>query len=529
MGRRRKRRRPEKRVPETSQRQLPFVADHGDEPVETGGRGRPVFRKGKDPSRIFVGETTLPDYLRSLKLGWVLRLRKVIWSLDYSGFFARYEGTGRHPFHPALLVGLIMYGMLKRQWSLRELEGLARVDVGAWLMCGGIQPDHSTIGNFIVRHKEELTEEFFVQSTRTIAAKLKVASGTAAIDGTVIEAAASHYKTLTAEAAREAVKKAQTAAQKVPTDAEAAAKAAAAEQAAKVAGEREEQRKSLGRDPKSVRVSPTEPEAAVQKQKNQSKRPSYKPSIMGHESGLIVGQGVDPTSETAVVWSLLEQHEAVVGAKPELTLLDAGYFSTSILMGFVSRDLDVLIPAGKARGDDDLEKRPRKAKKYLKSQFSYDEAADHYCCPAGQVLARELKGSDKNGKYVRYRGVACGDCPMKQACTSSDKGRTVKRYQGDELKEAMIEVLRHPQARRHYRSRSPLAERPLAELKSRQGLRRFHRRGRGGAALEFSLHCLAFNLGVVVSARRAVFIRILVCTSHRGVEGVLCGAWTVLR
>jgi hypothetical protein len=30
-------------------------------------------------------------------------------------------------------------GILKRQWSLRELEALARCDAGAWWMCGGHQ------------------------------------------------------------------------------------------------------------------------------------------------------------------------------------------------------------------------------------------------------------------------------------------------------------------------------------------------------------------------------------------------------
>jgi hypothetical protein len=48
------------------------------------------------------------------------------------------------------------------------LEGLARRDAGAWWLCGGHQPDHSTIGKFIVLHGEILTEEFFVGLVKRI-------------------------------------------------------------------------------------------------------------------------------------------------------------------------------------------------------------------------------------------------------------------------------------------------------------------------------------------------------------------------
>jgi len=503
-------RRPEKVIPDTAQRPLPFAEDLSEGVVDQGQQGGPAFRRGKDPRRIFVGDVPLPDYLSSVGLGWVVRLREIVWSLEYNKFFSRYEGTGRHPFHPAVIIGLIIYGMLKRQWSLRELENLARIDVDAWLMCGGIQPDHSTIGHFIVRHQDTLTEEFFVESTRKIATRLKVTAGTAAIDGTVIEAAASHYRTLTAEAAREAAKKARQKSLQAHDDTKAAVKATLAEDAAEAAVERQDRRKRDGKDPTSVRVSPVEPEAVVQPQKNQSRRPSYTPSIMGHESGLIVGQATHPSSETAVVPSLLQQHEEVVGDTPSLSLLDAGYFATGILMMFFENGQDVLIPAGKAKGADDIEKQPRGGKKFLKNQFRYEAEADEFTCPAGQTLERETSASDKNGRYVRYRGIACSGCPMAECCTSSERGRTLKRYEGDELKEAMIEVLRHPKAREDYRARKRIAERPLAELKSRQGLRRFHRRGQSGAAVEFSLHCLAFNLGLLVGKRGTCVIGVVV-------------------
>ena len=58
----------------------------------------------------------------------------------------------------------------------------------------------------------------------------------------------------------------------------------------------------------------------------------------------------------------------------------------------------------------------------------------------------------------------------------------------------MAEVLRQPRARDRYRQRAELAERPHAELRFRQGLTRFRRRGLAGAGVDYALHCLAFNL-----------------------------------
>ena len=49
-----------------------------------------------------------------------------------------------------------------RRGSLRELERLARTDLGAMWLSAGHQPDHSKVGKFINLHRELLAEEFFV-------------------------------------------------------------------------------------------------------------------------------------------------------------------------------------------------------------------------------------------------------------------------------------------------------------------------------------------------------------------------------
>src|SRR5262249_38322305 len=86
------------------------------------------------------------------------------------------------------------------------------------------------------------------------------------------------------------------------------------------------------------------------------------------------------------------------------------------------------------------------------------------------------------------------------------RGRTIQRYEGEELREAMVEVLAQPRARQKYRRRAVIAEPPFAELKHRQGLTRFHRRGLFGVRVEFALHCIAFNLKKVANTPLGIFV-----------------------
>ncbi|HEV1991875.1 MAG TPA: transposase [Candidatus Dormibacteraeota bacterium] len=152
-----------------------------------------------EPLGLFVGSQRLNDYLREAGLGWVLKLAALLAEVDLSALTCRYQLSGRKAFHPRTLLGLIVYGILHRQWSLRELEALARRDVGVWL-CGGHQPDHSTIGKFIELHAEVLTDEFFVALVKQLIVRLKLKPGVIAGDGTVVDAAASSYRLLRAEA-----------------------------------------------------------------------------------------------------------------------------------------------------------------------------------------------------------------------------------------------------------------------------------------------------------------------------------------
>jgi transposase len=506
-------------VPETEQSSFSFLQsmpEHEGRPGQEHTETPPNFHN-PDPERIFVGEVSLREYLHQNGFGWVVRLRELISQSDWAPFMSAYTGRGRKALHPSILVGLIVYGMLEKQWSLRDLEKLALRDVGAWWICGGMQPDHSTIGTFINLHAQVLSEQYFVELTKRLVRTLKLSPTQVAGDGTVTEAYGSRFKTLKAEALRQAAEEARKKAKQNPEDAQAASKAEQTERAAEVAEQRQQNAEDKGRKEHSVKVCLTEPDAMVQPLKSKARRPSYKPSVLANKDRFIVGQDLDPSSETAVVRPMLEQHERIFGAHPTGLCLDAGYNNFQILAMAVNLDLDVLVPADKEE-DGVQGKKPLTEQTFSKRDFQYDEKTDSYICPAGHGLNKRGGVQVQKGrKLQKYQCNLPEPCPYRQQCTHSKYGRTIIRYEDEPLKEAMRKVLEHPKARAKCAQRKWMVEPVFSVLRDRQGLRKFHRRGLKKVKIEFALHCVAYNLGRTLRLERRrniFFLQLFFCQEH---------------
>jgi transposase len=507
-----------RRVPETEQEGFSFLRSMPEDEGRPGKERTQTPPNFLDPSpeRIFVGELSLGKYLEQNGFGWVVRLREWIFKSDWSPFVSAYTGMGRKAVHPGILMGLIVYGMLQRQWSLRDLEKLARRDVGAWWICGGLHPDHSTIGKFISMHAQVLTETYFVSLTKMLVKHLNLSAADVAGDGTVVEAWGSRFKNLKAEALREAAQEARKQAIANGQDTKAAVKADHLEQAAEVAQQRLENVTGKGGKEDSVRVCLTEPDAMVQPLKNKARRPSYKPSVFANKERLIVGQALHPSNEPEMVRPMLEQHTQIFDALPSRLLLDGGYCTFGILGLAVDLDLDLLCSAGR-EDDADGGKGDSDKASFSKRDFHYDEQTDSYLCPTEHCLCK--RGGvqvHKGRKLQKYQCDLPADCPCRDSCTGSKQGRTIIRYEDEPLKEAMRKVLAHPKAREKSRRRKWMVEPVFSVLQDRQGLRKFHRRGVGKVKVEFALHCVAYNLGraLRLESQAKVFIFCLFLFHH---------------
>lgn len=497
---------------DTSNQLALFALERGSE-VEDKQAAKPrgVRFKDPDPRRILLNGVRLDEHLKRSNEKAALKVRQLLKDQSWLEFEASYAPGGRPPYAPCAMVGLILYGILRGITSLRDLEQFARVDLGCMWVSGGILPDHSIIGRFIQRHAEYLTEEFFVLLTGQVLKVTGSDTRTLSGDGTVIEAAASRYRVVKEEALKQAVEQAQQAVASDPQDEKRVQRLEQLQAAECVLQTRKAAKQAKGKNAEGMQISPGEPEAMIQPLKDKkSFAPSYKPSVLANAVRVIVAQAVDASSETRVVAGMLEQAQAQ--GEIEEALFDAGYHCKGVLEAAAHYAVELLCPEGQSQGAN---WNKQSEKYYPKSRFQYDAQRDGYRCPQGQELTRlsEYKGSEQYPGYVQYGTSACERCEQRSRCTKSAQGRRIKRYAEDAAKELLRDKMEQPEARERYLKRQGMVEPVFSQLKCRQGLRRFRRKGLKAVRCEFALHAMAYNLSRAIAVwlwdRPLIFSRLL--------------------
>jgi len=121
-------------------------------------------------------------------------------SLDLQAFHARYakEGPRNQPFHPAMMVKVLIYGYATGVFSSRKLARKLHEDVAFRLLGAGNFPAHRTLSDFRAFHLKELSD-LFVQVVRLAREMGLLKLGTIAVDGTKIKANASRHKAMSYE------------------------------------------------------------------------------------------------------------------------------------------------------------------------------------------------------------------------------------------------------------------------------------------------------------------------------------------
>jgi transposase len=87
---------------------------------------------------------------------------EVVDALDLSAMVTSYRGTGSAGYHPALLLGLLVYGYANGVFSSRKLERATYDSVAFRFISANDHPDHDTIATFRRRFLKEI-EALFVR------------------------------------------------------------------------------------------------------------------------------------------------------------------------------------------------------------------------------------------------------------------------------------------------------------------------------------------------------------------------------
>ena len=364
--------------------------------------------KPYNPDQPFLLPPVLQDWLPEDHLAAFLS-EVVDAALDLTPILATYEtsdGRGQPPYHPALLVKLLLYGYCTGKPSSRQLERATYEEISYRVLAANQHPDHDTIAAFRQTHLPALAA-LFVQVLRRCQRAGLVQLGHVALDGTKVLANASKHKAMSygrmpeteqrleaeiaallaeaqrvdaaedaqygkgrrgnelpAELARRESRLAKIRDAKAALEAEAkleAAEAAAAAQAKLAA--RERQTRETGRKPKGPTPTVPDPTEATPTPKAQRNFTDPESRIMkdGATKSFVQAYNaqaaVDGTAQVIVAAAVTQEandKQQLVpmlthvtgncGARPAAASGDAGYFSAAAVTDAALGGIDLYVP-----------------------------------------------------------------------------------------------------------------------------------------------------------------------------------------
>lgn len=151
-----------------------------------------------NPAQLRLMPDALQDWLPEGHLAYFIS--DAVDQLDLSDFHRRYAkgGPRNQPFHPAMMVKVLLYAYASGVFSSRKIARRLHEDVAFRVLGAENFPAHRTICDFRALHLEELGQ-LFVQVVKLAREMGLVKLGTVAIDGTKIKANASRHKAMSYE------------------------------------------------------------------------------------------------------------------------------------------------------------------------------------------------------------------------------------------------------------------------------------------------------------------------------------------
>ena len=326
---------------------------------------------------------------------------EVIASLDLRGMIDSYRGSGEASYHPAVLLGILIYGYATGVFSSRELERATYDSVAFRFIAANQHPDHDTIAAFRRRFLKQI-EKLFVRVLMLGREMGVLKMGTVALAGTKVPANASRHSALSYEHAGKIEAQLQAEAAALMARAEAAdqadlpdgmsipdelarreqrlaeiARARAsiearakerpareqaeyeAKMAAREAGAAKTGKKPSGRPPEPPEAGPgttdqvnlTDEESRIMPMPGGGFEQCYNAQVAVVAGGLLViaNDVVQATNDKQQVAPMLGKLGALPGelGKIETLLADTGYFSEANVQACVAAEVDPLIAMGR--------------------------------------------------------------------------------------------------------------------------------------------------------------------------------------
>jgi transposase len=410
--------------------------------------------------------------------------------------------TGRPGYDPRLLMGLYLWGHMNRVRSSRKLERECGRNLEAiWLM-ENLRPDFKTIADFRKNNGKAIKQTVVKFRLWCISEGL-YGREQVAIDGSKFKAVNSRDRNFTRKRLDEVIKREQARVEEYLQEVEAADERDAEQQQEeekelsgeqlrekiarlkqRLAGHKELMEKLEASGEKQISL--TDPEARLMK------------SAYGSQVGYNVQTAVDGLHKLIAEYDVINagNDEGQLGemsrkAKEALSataltvLADGGYFEANAIKECEEAGIDAYLPlpktgAAKSKGV------------YEAERFAYDKEQDLFVCPQGESLSWRTMEKLHGKQYKIYRTQGCGSCPQREKCTTSRRGRKLRRWVDEEVIERLRE--RHRQQPGMMKERKKLVEHPFGTIKRTMDQGYFLLKGIKKVRIEMGLTVLAYNL-----------------------------------
>ena len=472
----------------------------------------------------------------------------IVEGLDLREFKKLYHEKGRCPYHPKMMLKIILYAYMNNIYSCRKMERAVQRDIHYIWLAAQERPDFVTINRFRNRVKKEINN-IFTQVVLVLADKGFITLDVEYIDGTKIESKANKYTFVWRKTVEKNRAKLQ---EKIRVllgqidDAVAQDKAAETdkvdftpdtltslitelqdslsaepESADKERQKRRREKKRLVKELEKHRdkldeydgrleqigernsMSKSDPDATFMRMKedamnNGQTKPGYNLQISA-ENQFITDYALFPNpTDTLTLIPFLNSFPDRYGHLPSIAVADSGYGSEENYRFMAEAGIEAYVKYNRFH----LEQHPRyKPNPFNHDNFHYNAAEDYYVCPMGQHMTRigtsHLKtSSGYRSENARYRAQNCNGCPLRGLCYKA-KGdrRTIEvNHRLNGYKRKARELLTSEEGLKHRGRRCVEPEAVFGQMKFNMAYRRFRHFGKDKVTMDFAFFAIAFNI-----------------------------------
>ncbi len=471
----------------------------------------------------------------------------IIDGLNLDDILKLYKESGHSPYHPRMMLKVIIYAYMNNIYSCRRIEKLLRRDIHFIWLAGYEKPDFITINRFRNRVKKEING-IFTRIVLLLWEKGFITLDTEYVDGTKIEAKSNKYtfvwrKTVERNRAKlmekisvlleqiddsivhdqtdrdepvefspsmleGLVSELQTSIDKtaVPENKEQKAEKREKErQLRQLRAHRDKLReydRNLGILGDRNSYSKTDHDATFMRMKedamnNGQTKPGYNLQI-GTENQFITDFALFPNpTDTLTFIPFCNSFMKRYCHFPLKEVADSGYGSEENYRFMEENGMEAFVKYNRFH----IEQRPRYVQDpFRQESFYYNKDEDYYVCPMGQHLRRigTRMGRTASGyvtQSARYRAQRCEGCPLRCRCFKARGNRTIEvNYRLNGYKRKAGEKLTSEEGIRQRGRRCIEPEAVFGQMKYDMAYKRFRHFGKDKVTMDFAFFAIAFNL-----------------------------------